>query len=76
MRWGRRFADLIADLHRALGLTVVIVSHDLRAIAAGCDRVACLRQTIHYHDTPQGLTDRVLQEVFQHDIAPLRVAAS
>jgi ABC-type Mn2+/Zn2+ transport system ATPase subunit len=65
----RQFHDLIDELHRSLRLTILIVSHDLRAIAAGCERVACLNQTIHYHDAPQGLTPAVLREVFQHEIA-------
>jgi zinc transport system ATP-binding protein len=65
-----RVAELIHGLHESLGLTVVMVSHDIRAIAAGCNRVACLRRTIHYHDAPEGLTPEVLNEVFAHEIAP------
>ncbi len=64
-----RFADLIRTLHAELGLTIVIVSHDVRAVAAGCDRVACLARTLHYHDAPAGLTPQVLAEVFSHDMA-------
>lgn len=64
----RRFAALIARLHGELGLTVVTVSHELATIAASSDRVACLRRTLHYHDTPEGLTPQVLAEVFSHDV--------
>jgi zinc transport system ATP-binding protein len=67
----RRFAELIHQLHESLKLTIVLVSHDLKAIAAGCNRVACLNQTIHYHDAPEGLNEAVLREVFQHEIAPV-----
>ena len=67
----KRFAELIDTLHTELGLTVVIVSHDLRAVAASCEKVACLARTVHYHDSPSGLTPEVLREVFQHDIAPI-----
>ena len=67
----RQFARLIHELHESLKLTVIIVSHDLQAIAAGCNRVACLKQSIHYHAAPSGLTKEVLSEVFQHEIAPV-----
>ncbi|MEX0741649.1 MAG: ABC transporter ATP-binding protein, partial [Phycisphaeraceae bacterium] len=33
----QRFAELIRKLHEEHGLTVVIVSHDLRAVAASCE---------------------------------------
>ena len=64
----RRFADLIERLSRELGLTIVIVSHDLRTVATGCDRVACLHRSLHYHAAPGGLTPAVLAEVFSHDL--------
>lgn len=64
----RRFATLIKRLSEEMGLTIVIVSHDIRTIATGCDRVACLHGTLHYHAAPDGLTPAVLAEVFSHDI--------
>jgi len=66
-----RFADLLSSLHDRLGLTIVVVSHDLRTIASGCDRVACLARTLHSHVAPEGLTPRVLAEVFSHDVAAI-----
>ncbi|MCB9845319.1 MAG: metal ABC transporter ATP-binding protein [Phycisphaeraceae bacterium] len=64
----QRFSDMLKGLHESLGLAIVIVSHDIRAIAAGCDRVACLNRTLHSHTAPQGLTPQVLAEVFSHDL--------
>jgi zinc transport system ATP-binding protein len=64
-----QFAKLLSDLHAKLGLTILTVSHDLRAIAAGSDAVACLACRLHFHASPQGLTPRVLAELFSHDIA-------
>ena len=69
-----RFRELIDRLHRELGLTIMLVSHDLRTVAGGasrCDRVACLRRTLHFHDSPAGVTPQVLAEVFQHDLAEM-----
>ncbi len=63
----QRFGALLERLSER-GLTVVVVTHDLRTVAAGCDRVACLRQTLHAHVDPQGLTPEVLAEVFAHDV--------
>ncbi len=65
----QQFGEMLETLRREMGLTVVIVSHDLATIAASSDRVACLRRTLHFHDTPNGLTPAVLAEVFSHDIA-------
>lgn len=68
----RVFAELLRSLHRGLGLTIVLVSHDLRTVAgagADSDKVACLRRTLHFHATPRGVTPQVLAEVFQHDLA-------
>ena len=68
----RQFADLVSSLHDELGLTILLVSHDIRAIVRGavaCERVACLRQSIHFHEAPGGLTPRVLGEVFEHDLS-------
>jgi zinc transport system ATP-binding protein len=67
----KQFAAFLTSLVGRLGLTLVIVSHDLRTIAAGCDRVACLARTLHAHTSPQGLTPNVLAEVFRHDVAAI-----
>ncbi|MDX9912200.1 MAG: metal ABC transporter ATP-binding protein [Phycisphaerales bacterium] len=64
----RRFSELLQRVHAELGLTLVIVSHNLRAVAAGCDHIACLHRTLHSHVTPEGLTPQVLAEVFSHEI--------
>ncbi len=70
----RTFADLLANVHRELGVTILTVTHDLRAVAASSDRVACLAKRLHSHMSPQGLTPQVLAELFSHDVAGLRGA--
>jgi zinc transport system ATP-binding protein len=65
----QQFAALLDRIHRTLGVTILIISHDLRAIAAGSDRVACLARKLHSHVSPEGLTPQVLAELFSHDLA-------
>lgn len=74
-----QLAEVLDRLHRETGLTMLIVSHDVRAIAGSrraaggarpfCDRVACLRRTLHFHDSPEGITPQVLAHVFEHDLS-------
>ena len=63
-----RFTGMLAGLRERFGLTIIVVSHDIRTIAATSDRVACLRRTLHSHTAPEGLTPAVLAEVFRHDV--------
>ena len=65
----QRFSAMLDRLHEALGVTILMVSHDLRAIASACDKVICLSRKMHMHGSPEGLTPSVLAEVFRHDVA-------
>jgi zinc transport system ATP-binding protein len=67
----QQFAEMLQRVRTELGVTVIIVSHDLRTVAAGCDRVACLSRTLHFHAAPAGLTPAVLAEVFRHDVSAI-----
>lgn len=67
----QQFAQLLTTLAAQTGVAIIVVSHDLRTVAAGCDRVACLSRTLHYHAGPAGLTPSVLAEVFRHDVAAI-----
>lgn len=67
----QRFASLIDTISTELGLTTIVVTHDMRALVAVADRVACLSRSLHFHDTPDGLTPAVLAQVFAHDIEPI-----
>jgi zinc transport system ATP-binding protein len=65
----QQFAELISRVRDTLGATVVLVSHDLRAVAAGCDQIGCINRTLHSHTAPEGLSPQILAEVFQHEVA-------
>ncbi len=64
----QQFARLLEHVQASLGITVIVVTHDLRTVAAGCDRIACLHRTLHAHTSPAGLSPEVLAEVFRHEV--------
>ena len=59
------FDDLIGDLQRTLGLTVVMVTHDLDSLYAICDRVAVLVDKHAIVGTIETLTEN--QHPWIHD---------
>ena len=65
------FNDLMQQIKRRFALSLVIVSHDLRTVLQGCQRIACLNRTLHFHDTPDRLTPELLGEVFHCDLTGL-----
>lgn len=64
----QRFIEFLADLKRDLQLTVVFVSHDLRAVCSISDRIACLNVTLHYHDVPNHLPPELVYHMFACDL--------
>ncbi len=72
-RGQQEFVSLLADLKRAMGLTVIFVSHDLRAVTSMCDRIACVNVTLHYHDTPQHLPADLVYRMFACDLEAIGV---
>ncbi|MBC7783828.1 MAG: metal ABC transporter ATP-binding protein [Burkholderiales bacterium] len=67
-RGQRDFVQLIQQLKNDLGLTVIFVSHDLRAVTSISDRVACLSMHLHYHDTPNHLPAELVYNMFACDL--------
>lgn len=47
------FYRLLKRLREERGLTVVVVSHDLMALGAHADELACISGTMHIHGNPQ-----------------------
>lgn len=65
------FNNLIRRIRHEIGVTLVIVSHDLRSVLPECERVACLNRTLHFHDRPSHLTPELLGKVFRCDLTGL-----
>src|SRR5207244_1318866 len=58
------FIESIERLKREMNLTLVLVSHDLRAVSSVSDRIACLNLTLHYHDVPEHLPADLVYRMF------------
>jgi zinc transport system ATP-binding protein len=67
----QEFIELLIQLRTELALTIILVSHDLRAVASVSDRIACLSQTIHFHDVPHQMPADLLMRMFACDLAAL-----
>jgi zinc transport system ATP-binding protein len=67
----QQFLESIEQLKKQLGLTVVFVSHDLRAVSAIADRIACLNVMLHYHDVPEHIPADLVYQMFACDLEAL-----
>ncbi|OPY53738.1 MAG: Cobalamin import ATP-binding protein BtuD [Methanosaeta sp. PtaU1.Bin060] len=47
------FYDLLCRLNRKLGITIVLVSHDVTAISQYVNKIACLNQRLYYHGSKE-----------------------
>jgi zinc transport system ATP-binding protein len=68
------FIEFLLALKKELGLTVIMVSHDLRAVSAIADRIACLNLTLHYHDVPQRMPADLLYRMFACDLQAMGIS--
>ncbi len=59
------FYQLLVKLNRELGLTIVMVSHDIGVISSYIHKIACLNRVLHYHGEPACLTQpEILRKVY------------
>ncbi len=71
----KRFIEFIEKLKIDMKLTVVLVSHDLRAVTAMSDRIACLNVHLHYHDVPEHLPADLVYRMFSCDLKAMGIDA-
>jgi zinc transport system ATP-binding protein len=71
----QRFIEFLQELKKELGLTVIMVTHDLRAVSAIADRIACLNLTLHYHDVPERMPADLLYRMFACDLQAMGISA-
>ena len=73
MQQAKRGLLELLDLQARLQKTIVFVSHDLRAVSATCDRIACLNLTLHYHDVPDHLPAELVYRMFACDLEAMGI---
>ncbi len=52
-----RFYELLRYLHRDLGVTLVMISHDVGVIASEVTTLACMNRTLVYHGDPRAFLE-------------------
>ncbi len=66
------FYQLLGDLKKDYGLTIVLVSHDIGVIPYHTDEIACLNQKLHLHGKcPEVLAGDVLKKVYGCEVEML-----
>jgi zinc transport system ATP-binding protein len=64
-----KFYRLVRELRARLGLTVVLVSHDVGAVAHEVTSLACLNRRLFYHGSPDDFgTEEQLCELYGHQV--------
>ncbi|HWI52516.1 MAG TPA: metal ABC transporter ATP-binding protein [Symbiobacteriaceae bacterium] len=64
-----QFYQLIRELRAKLGLTVVLVSHDIGAVAHEVTSLACLNRRLYYHGSPDDWgSEEQLCEFYGHNV--------
>lgn len=69
----QQFIAFLQQLRAELNLTVLLVSHDLRVVTAVSDRIACLNQTLHYHDVPRHIPAELVYRLFSCDLQAIGI---
>lgn len=59
-----QFLELIMKIRDQLGLTVVMVTHDIHSATIFSDKIACLNRFIHFHDNPEKMSREDLTKTF------------
>ncbi len=58
--------ELLAELNKRI--TIVMVSHDISAVARGVKSIACVNRSLHFHAAPE-MTEEMFRSSFGYDEA-------
>lgn len=63
------FYSLIRQLRREMGVTVILVSHDIGVVTAEVSHLACLNRRLFFHGPPEKFDSQSLSELYGHQVA-------
>ncbi len=67
----QQFYQLLSKLNKELGITLLLVSHDIGTITTQVNDLLCLNKTIHYHGDPgefEQLSNEERSRFYGHDL--------
>jgi zinc transport system ATP-binding protein len=67
----KQFYDLLHQLHKKDGLTLVMVTHDIGVVTTLVDQVACLNKRLFFHGTRSLFVEKekeILSKAYNHDV--------
>lgn len=67
----QRFYELLHDLNKNNGITLLLVTHDTGTMTKYATRIACLNKTLHFHGKPEefeNLTEIEMSKVYGHPV--------
>jgi zinc transport system ATP-binding protein len=59
-----RFYHLLQEMRREMGVTILLVSHDVGVVLHEATRIACINQALVFHGRPEEVTDEALSQVY------------
>ncbi|MGD6815443.1 metal ABC transporter ATP-binding protein [Metabacillus sp. 84] len=67
----QNFYNMLEELNRRLGITLILVTHDVGTITDKVTQVACLNKTLHFHGSPKEfdeLNGQSVSEFYGHPV--------
>jgi zinc transport system ATP-binding protein len=63
-----RFYDLLKHLNKEMGLTIILVSHDVSMVTKSLTKLACVNVNVTVHDTSNGISKADLTCAYPKDL--------
>lgn len=67
----KQFYNLLNQLHKHKGLTLIMVTHDIGVVTTLVDQVACLNKKLFFHGTKSLFVEKekeILSKAYNHDV--------